>query len=158
MFTYWVRRAAAGGRIALPGDPEQPSQVIDSRDLARLIVQLLADDRPGAFQAVGPAEPVTLGGLIETCARTAGTEVEIVPVPPDTAKLTAPFFPLIRDDWVAQQRSSAKARAAGMTATPLEVTAADVLAWDRERGEPPLEVGFTSEQEQAVLAEHDRSS
>src|SRR5712691_3641193 len=130
MFTYWVRRAARGGRIALPGDPEQPSQVIDSRDLARLVVQLLADNRPGAFQAIGPAEPVTLGGLIETCARTAGTEVEIVPVPPETAKLAAPFFPLIRDDWVTQQRSSAKARAAGMPTTPLEVTAADVLAWD----------------------------
>jgi nucleoside-diphosphate-sugar epimerase len=157
MFTYWVRRAAAGGRIALPGNPEQPSQVIDSRDLARLIVQLLADDRPGAFQAVGPAEPVTLGGLIKTCARAAGTEVEIVPVPPETAKLAPRFFPLIRDDWVAQQRSSARARAAGMTATPLEVTAADVLAWDRDRGQPPLETGFTSEQEQAVLAEYDRT-
>jgi 2'-hydroxyisoflavone reductase len=46
----------------LPGDPEQPVQVIDPRDLARLVVQLLADDRPGAFHAVGPAEPVTLGG------------------------------------------------------------------------------------------------
>jgi nucleoside-diphosphate-sugar epimerase len=153
MFTYWVRRAARGGRIALPGDPLQPSQVIDSRDLARLIVQLLADDRPGAFQAVGPAEPVTIGGLIETCARAAGTEIEIVPIPPETAKQAAPFFPLIRDDWMTQQRSSAKARAAGMPATPLEVTAADVLAWDRERGEPPLEVGFSEEQERAVLAE-----
>ena len=153
MFTYWVRRAARGGRIALPGDPEQPSQVIDSRDLARLIVQLLADDRSGAFQAVGPAEPVTLGGLIETCARAAGTQVEVVPVPPESAQQAAPFFPLIRDDWVTQQRSSAKARAAGMPATPLEKTAADVLAWDRERGEPPLEVGFTPEQERAILAE-----
>jgi nucleoside-diphosphate-sugar epimerase len=60
--TYWVRHAARGGRVALPGDPEQPVQVIDPRDLARLVVQLLADDRPGAFHAVGPAEPVTLGG------------------------------------------------------------------------------------------------
>jgi hypothetical protein len=32
-----------------------------------------------------------------------------------------------------------------------------VLAWDRGRGQPPLEVGFTAEQEQAVLAEYDRS-
>jgi 2'-hydroxyisoflavone reductase len=37
-------------------------------------------------------------------------------------------------------------------ATALEVTAADVLAWDRQRGEPPLDGGFTPEQEQAVLA------
>jgi phage tail sheath protein FI len=43
----------------------------------------------------------------------------------------------------------------GMPATALEVTAADVLAWDRQRGEPPLDGGFTPEREQAVLARHD---
>jgi 2'-hydroxyisoflavone reductase len=92
-FVYWVRRAARGGRVALPADPAQPVQVVDSRDLARLVVQLLADDRPGAFHAVGPAEPTTQDGLIETCARVAGTEVEIVPVSPDGVP---PMFPLPR--------------------------------------------------------------
>lgn len=152
IFTYWVRRAARGGRVALPGDPAQPVQVIDVRDLARLVVQLLADDRPGAFHAVGPAEPVTLGGLIETCARVAGTEVAIVPVSPDSA---TPLFPLVRTNWPSQQRSPARARAAGMPATPLEVTAADVLAWDRQRGEPPLARGFSLAQEQALIAQRD---
>ncbi|HUD39319.1 MAG TPA: NAD-dependent epimerase/dehydratase family protein [Streptosporangiaceae bacterium] len=147
--TYWVRRAARGGPVAVPTDPAQPVQVIDSRDLARLVVQLLTDDCPGAFHAVGPAEPVTLSGLIGTCAQAAGTQVEIVPVPPETAPS---LFPLIRPVWTSQQRSPARARAAGMPATPLIVTAADVLAWDRERGEPPLTRGFTPEQEQAVLA------
>ncbi len=151
MFTYWVRRTARGGRVALPGDPAQPSQVIDSRDVARLVMRLLTDDRRGAFHAIGPAEPVTLGGLIETCAKVAGTEVEIVPVPPETA---TPLFPLVRANWASQQRDPARARAAGMPATPLEVTAADVLAWDRERGEPPLGRGFSLKQEQALLAHH----
>ncbi|TXC99074.1 NAD-dependent epimerase/dehydratase family protein [Streptomyces sp. ISID311] len=153
-FTYWVRRAARGGRVALPADPGQPVQIIDSRDLARLVVQLLVDDRPGAFHAVGPAEPVTLGGLIETCARVAGSRVELVRVPDDHLPL---FFPLVRDDWETQQRSAARARAAGLPATPLEVTAADVLAWDRARGEPPLTAGFTPEEEQARLARRDGS-
>lgn len=148
VFTYWVRRAARGGRVALPGDPRQPVQVIDSRDLARLVVQLLADDRPGAFHAVGPAEPVTLGGLIETCAEVAGTQVEIVPVPPETA---TPHFPLIRPNWPSQQRDPGRARAAGLPATPLKVTAADTLAWDRHRGQPPLNTGFSPEQEQALV-------
>jgi 2'-hydroxyisoflavone reductase len=152
MFTYWVRRAARGGRVALPADPEQPVQVIDSRDLARLVVQLLVDARPGAFHAVGPAESTTLGGLIETCARVAGTQVEIVPISPEGV---TPLFPLVRADWPTQQRSPARARAAGLPATPLEVTAADVLAWDRERGEPPLQAGFSTEEEQALLARRD---
>jgi nucleoside-diphosphate-sugar epimerase len=150
--TYWVRRAARGGRVAVPADPRQPVQVIDSRDLARLVVQLLADDRPGTFHAVGPAQPVTLGGLVETCARVAGAQAEIVQVPAGTA--TA-MFPLIHANWATQQRSPARARAAGMPATPLAVTAADVLAWDRQRGDPPLMRGFTPEQEQAVLAQQD---
>jgi nucleoside-diphosphate-sugar epimerase len=152
-FTYWVRRAAQDGRVAVPGDPRQPVQVTDSRDLARLVVQLVADDRPGAFHAVGPAELVTLGGLIEACARVAGTRVEIVPVPASTAPR---FFPLVKTFWPAQQRSPARARAAGMPATPLEVTIADVLAWDHRRGEPPLTTGFTPEQELAVLARYGR--
>jgi nucleoside-diphosphate-sugar epimerase len=152
--TYWVRRAARGGRVAVPGDPQQPVQVIDARDLARLVVQLLTDNRPGAFHAVGPADPVTLGGLIETCARAAGTTIEIVPVPLSTAP---PFFPLIKTDWPSQQRSPARARAAGMPATPLKVTVADVLTWDRQRGEPPLTTGFTPEQEHTVLTHHDKT-
>ena len=153
-FTYWVRRAARGGRIALPGSPEQPVQVIDSRDLAHLVIRLLEDDRSGAFHAVGPAEPTTLAELITTCADVAGTRVEIVPVPADTA---GPLFPLIRPEsmWHSQQRSAARARAAGMPATPLSVTAADLLAWDRERGQPPLKRGFSAAEEEKVLAEAD---
>jgi 2'-hydroxyisoflavone reductase len=144
-FTYWVPR---GGRVALPGRPDQPVQVIDSRDLARLVVRLLVDERPGAFHAVGPAEPTTLAGLIETCARVAGSQVEIVPVAPETMPAQ---FPLIRPDWPTQQRSAGRARAAGMPATPLGVTAADVLAWDRERGEPPLGCGLSPAEEREVV-------
>jgi 2'-hydroxyisoflavone reductase len=149
--TYYVRRAARGGKLALPGDPEQPVQLIDSRDLARLVRRLITDDRGGAFHAVGPEPPVTLGGLIATCARVAGTEVGIVRVPPETAP---GFFPLVRprSAWDTQRRSPARARAAGMPATPLERTAADVLAWDRDRGEPPLSGGFSPAREAAVLA------
>jgi 2'-hydroxyisoflavone reductase len=150
--TYWVRRAARGGRVALPGDPGQPVQVVDSRDLARLVVSLLTDDHPGAFTAVGPAVPLTLGELIHTCAAVAGTQVEIVRIPTERAPA---LFPLVRQkNWESQQRSSSRARAAGMTSTPIEVTVADVLAWDRERGQPPLARGFAPEEEAAVLRGH----
>jgi len=149
--TNWVRRAARGGRVAVPGRPEQPVQVVDVRDLATLVLRLLAGDRPGAYPAVGPAEPVTLGDLIHTCARVAGREVELVPVP---LSAVAPLFPLVRPPelWHTQQRDPARARAAGMPATPLPVTVADVLAWDRERGEPPLAYELSPAQESALFA------
>jgi 2'-hydroxyisoflavone reductase len=90
-------------------------------------------------QALGPAEPTTLGGLVQTCASVAGTEVELVAVPLESG---GPMFPLVRppDRWASQQRSAVRAHAWGMPATPLATTAADVLAWDQARGLPPLRV------------------
>jgi 2'-hydroxyisoflavone reductase len=77
--------------------------------------------------------------------------VEVVPVDPGAVD---PGFPLVLPDatWdVMFRRSRAAADAAGMPATPLETTAADVLAWDRDRGEPPLAGGLTEEQERELL-------
>lgn len=148
-FTYWVRRAARGGRVAVPGRLDQPVQVVDSRDLAALVVALLDDDRAGTYNAVGPAEPTTLGDLVSTCARATGSTVELVAVPVDPA---APLV-LPDPDWDPMfRRDATAARAVGLAATPLATTAADVLAWDRGRGEPPLSVGLTDEREAELLA------
>ena len=152
-FTYWVRRAARGGRVAVPGRIDQPVQVVDSRDLARLVGQLLQDDRPGTYNAVGPASPVTLEGLVQTCARAASMSVEVVPVDPTAVE---DGFPLVMSDpsWdVMFRRSADRARAVGLTATSLDTTAADVLAWDRERGTPPLAVELSPEREAELLAQ-----
>jgi len=148
-FTWWVRRASRGGRIALPGQPDQPAQVVDSGDLAHLVVQLLHDDRPGTYNAVGPAEPVTLEGLVQACARAAGTTVEVVPVDQESAEL-----PLVVTDeawWPFMQRSAARARGVGLPSTSLEQTAAAVLAWDRGRGEPALALELSPAREWALL-------
>ncbi len=151
-FTWWARRAARGGTVPLPGRPDQPVQVVDSRDLARLVVSLLHDDRPGTYNAVGPAEPVTLAGLVEACARGTGATVDVVPVDPAPTGAAVPLvLPDPRHD-VGMRRSAALARTVGLTATPLEQTAADVVAWDRERGEPPLAVDLPADTEAALLA------
>lgn len=137
-FTYWVRRAAQGGKVVLPGDPGQPVQILDVRDLARLVVRLLEEDRGGPFNAMGPAEPLTLAEMIHTCAEAARSRVELVLVPPTTVMAK---FPLVRPDRVREQsfqRDFTRAREAGLPFTPLVTTATDVLAWDRERGEPVL--------------------
>ena len=150
-FTYWARRAADGGRVALPARPDQPVQVVDSRDLGRLVVALVTGSVPGIFNAVGPAEPTTLAGLVRTCASAVGSAVEVVAVDPSAVP---PGFPLVLPDesWdVMFRRSADAARAHGLTATPLEQTARDVLAWDTGRGRPPLSAGLSAEQEAALL-------
>jgi 2'-hydroxyisoflavone reductase len=147
---YWVRRGARGGRVALPTRPEQPLQLVDSRDLGRLVVQLISDDRPGAFNAIGPDS--TIGELIETSADLAGTSVELVQIPADAVP---DRFPLMEPEaeWGSRRRRQAKAREAGMPVTTLRQTVADVLAWDRDRGEPALdeEIGLSAEDEQKLL-------
>jgi len=156
-FTYWVRRAARGGRIALPARPSQPVQVVDSRDLARLVSLLLEQDVKqdvaGIFNAVGPWPAVTLAELIETCVAAAGSTAEVVVVEPPEGD---PGFPLVLPDatWdVMFRRSADAAHAVGMPSTPLLQTARDVLAWDRSRGEPQLTAGIPPEQEQELLAQ-----
>lgn len=156
-FTYWVRRAARGGRVLLSGSPDAPIQVVDSGDLATLVVTLLADDRPGAFDAVGPAEPVTMAEMIQICARAAGREAEVVAVPLEVA---GPGLPLVLDDpadYWQFRLDSAASRAAGMPSTPLSATAAAVLAWDRDRGEPPLSAGLDPGREAKLLSRADNS-
>jgi 2'-hydroxyisoflavone reductase len=126
-------------------------QVVDSRDLAALCVRLLEDDRPGAFNAVGPATPVTLAGLVRTCAEAAGTTAEPVPVPPVEREQG---FPLVLDDPGTDglfRVSRAAAEAAGLGSTPLATTARDTAAWDADRGCPPIPRAFTPEQEDAAL-------
>jgi 2'-hydroxyisoflavone reductase len=120
----------------------------DSRDLGRLVVQLIADEKPGAFNAIGPDS--TIGELIETSAELAGTSVELVQIP------AAPeHFPLMEpaELWGSRRRAQAKARAAGMPVTPLRQTITDMLAWDRDRGEPPIGVGLSPEDEQRLLGQ-----
>ena len=142
-FTYWARRAGRGGRVALPGRLDQPVQVVDSRDLAALVVTLLEDDRPGTYNAVGDC--VTMRDLIEAC----GTDLEVVEV-----AATDPLPLLLPADgsWdVMFRRSAAAAHAVGLTRTPLATTAADTRAWDRERGEPALAQDLSPEREQELL-------
>jgi 2'-hydroxyisoflavone reductase len=155
-FTWWARRAARGGTIPLAARPDQPVQVVDSRDLARLVVTLLHDDRGGTYNAVGPAEPVTLAGLVEACARGTGATVDVVPVDPSVAGTVLPLvIPDAAYD-IGMRRSADLARSVGLTATPLEQTAADVVAWDRERGEPPLAVDLPADREAALQAAAER--
>ena len=145
---YWVRRGARGGRVALPTKPEAPLQLVDSRDMARLVVQLITDERSGAYNAIGPDS--TISELITTAADLSGTTVDIVPIPFDSVP---PRFPLIdpESEWGERRRNPTKARTAGMPVTPLRQTVADVLTWDHDRGEPRLNIGLSAADEERLL-------
>jgi 2'-hydroxyisoflavone reductase len=128
-FTYWVRAAAGGGRIEVPGRLAQPIQVVDADDLAVLVVSLLERDQPGIYNAVG--QSMSFEELVRACSPES---LELVEVSGGKAPM------LLGDPAydVMFRRSAARAHAAGMPQTPVSETAAKVRAWDIARGEPPL--------------------
>ncbi|MBZ0302858.1 MAG: NAD-dependent epimerase/dehydratase family protein, partial [Anaerolineae bacterium] len=65
-FTYWVTRTARGGRMLVPAASDYPMQVIDVRDLAEWTVRMVEGDMPGVYNATGPAEPLTMGEMLDT--------------------------------------------------------------------------------------------
>ncbi len=72
-FSYWVRRVAAGGEVLAPGRPDAPIQVIDARDLGGWMVERSEARTSGTFNAIGPREPLTWGGLMETATEALGS-------------------------------------------------------------------------------------
>ncbi len=101
------------------------------------------------------AEPATLADLVDACAAAAAAgagwfgDLERVTVGADLD------LPLVLDPgtpWVVHRRDASAASAAGLTVAPLDRTAADVLAWDEERGLPPLKAGPSEEQLEEALA------
>ena len=64
-FVYWPRRLAEGGRILAPGQPDDPLQFIDVRDLAGWLVRAATTGLRGTFNATGPQ--ISFGRLLEEC-------------------------------------------------------------------------------------------
>jgi len=152
-FTYWPRRLAEGGPVLAPGDPQQPVQLIDARDLGAFLVRLAVERTSGIFNATGPADPLTLG---ETLERIGGAD-RLVWVD-DQTLLDAGVGPWMElplwlpgDEYAGLlQADVSRAIAAGLTFRPLEETARDTLAWSLEAGEqrPTL----SREKERELLA------
>jgi len=149
-FTYWPRRLAAGGDVLAPGDPDQPVQLIDARDLAPWLVRLALHGPSGTFDATSPR--TTLGDVLERLRGDAnlvwmdGRQVLDAGVEP---WLELPLW-LPEDGWPLMERDVSAAVAAGLTFRPLEETARDTLAWDR--GEPGDRPTLSREKEAEVLA------
>jgi 2'-hydroxyisoflavone reductase len=151
-FTWWVRRIARGGRMAVPRRLEQHLQLIDVRDLAGFALKVIEQRTLGTFNAVGPEQPLTVGTMVDSVQQ--ALEVTVTPVPVGTGRRARSTFPLcIGDDDDGSLRvSGAAARAHGLSLRPLAESVRDIREWDRARGEPPLRAGPTTAEEDALLA------
>ncbi|QDU83162.1 NAD dependent epimerase/dehydratase family protein [Planctomycetes bacterium Pla163] len=134
-FTYWIERLMRGGDVVCPAYPQRRVQWIDVRDLCPFLVHLAENGTPGAFNAVGPASPVTnaeaMQGLRAFCA--APTEL-LWPSAGllDELEYPTPMFDRSRGDHLA---GASHAIAAGLTYRSLADTVRDTHAWWLEQSD-----------------------
>ncbi len=176
-FPWWVRRIARGGRVLAPGPADAPMQVIDGRDLGAWTVELVTTGRAGAVNAVGPAHPLTWGGLLDGVVDTVGPPgTELVWV--DAVFLTRsgldaqdlPLWSRSAPDRAYCAADPAPALAAGLQLRPLPASIVDTLAWSRRAARADIgadavtdvgQVGLDSAHELALLrrwADHARTT
>lgn len=144
-FSYWPWRVARGGEVLAPGDPGQPVQVLDARDLADWTIRSVEAGRTGVFNATGPAGVLTLGEILETCHEVTGSGASFTWASESflLEHGVAPFVELPL--WISgpgadgfHRADNRRAVAAGFTFRPLADTVRATLDWLAElAGELP---------------------
>jgi nucleoside-diphosphate-sugar epimerase len=162
-FTYWPVRIDRGGDVLAPGNPNDPVQFIDARDLAEWTIRMAEMGATGIYNATGPAAPLMIGGMLEGIKIALGSDAKFTWVPADflEKEKVAPWsdmpvwVPPSGEDGGLGAVNIKRALEKGLTFRPLAETARDTLAWfkaqPKERQEK-LKAGITAEREVEVLA------
>ena len=165
-FTYWPHRVARGGEVLAPGLPEAPVQFIDVRDLAEWTVKMVEQRQTGIYNAIGPAERLSMGQFLQTCKGVLRSDASFTWVSEEflAGHQVRPWMELPL--WIPstgprgmQTISAAKAFAAGLTCRPVEETVRDTEAWARLRPtDRQWRAGMLHDREAGVLrAWHSRT-
>src|SRR5467141_3379208 len=64
-FTHWPVRIDRGGEVLAPGNPNDPVQFIDARDLAEWTIRMAENSETGIYNATGPVKPLAIGGMLD---------------------------------------------------------------------------------------------
>ena len=163
-FTYWPDRIDAGGDVLVQGDPTDPVQFVDVRDLSEFYIHLLEQQTAGIFNSTGPGAPLSAAELVYGIRAITSSAVSFTWVDWDfladrgqMPQQQLPFWQPPRGRYLNYgQIDSSRAIAAGLTFRPLAVIAQDTLDWHRSReagGEFQLRTGLDRATEARLLAE-----
>jgi len=162
-FTYWPVRIARGGEVLAPGNPDDPVQLIDVRDLARFCILTLEEGFTGPYNVVGPYSPLTIAELLYGIRATISNEISFTWA--DRQFLEAhevqawshlPVWIPPEGEYLGMCRiDGGLAVVKGLTIRPLAETARDTLTWwqslpDDRRNQP--RAGLPADREAEVLA------
>jgi 2'-hydroxyisoflavone reductase len=161
-FTYWPVRIHRGGEVLAPGNPSDPVQFIDCRDLAEWYIRLVESGTTGDFNGVGPRSTMSIAGMLHGIRATVDNEISFTWVDADFLDEHGVQAWSHMTVWVPPTGEYAgfstsnidRALAAGLTFRPLaETTVATLAYWnslpEERRGNP--KAGCPSELEAEVL-------
>lgn len=158
-FTYWPVRIDRGGEVLAPGDPKDPVQFIDARDLAEWMIRMAENRETGIYNATGPAKPLGVGGMLDGIKDAEKSNATFTFVPYDFLKQQKveawSDMPVWAGDEIGLSRTKIdKALAKGLTFHPFADTARDTLAWFKslpQERQSKMRAGVTPERETEVL-------
>ncbi len=161
-FTYWPVRISRGGEVMAPGNPTDPVQFIDARDLGEWYIRLLEAGTTGTFNGVGPRSPMSIAGMLYGIRATVDNDISFTWVPADFLlkhevqewmQMTV-WVPPVGEYAGFSSSNIDRAIAAGLTFRPLADTAVATMEyWNSlpaEKRENP-KAGCPAELEQKVL-------
>jgi 2'-hydroxyisoflavone reductase len=161
-FSYWPVRIDRGGEVLAPGDPSDPVQFIDARDLAEWTIRMVENGETGIYNATGPERKLGIGEMLKDIKDANKSNANFTWVNADflEAQKVAPWsdmpvwIPPRGEEAGGNQISNKRALAKGLTFRLLAETARDTLAWFKSQPQDrqsKLRAGLTPEREAEVL-------
>ena len=162
-FPYWPVRVDRGGDVLVPGQPGDPVQFIDARDLGEFAIGLVESSTHGIYNATGPQTPIPMGEMLEQIRDGLAVEASFTFADEDFLREQGVLRSLdslggtaVRSSRMAgyNQFNIDRALAAGLTFRPLAVPARDTVDWyksldDEQRARRRM---LSAEREAEVLA------
>jgi 2'-hydroxyisoflavone reductase len=145
-----------------PGEPSDPVQFIDGRDLAEWVIRMVETRETGVYNATGPDKTLGVGAMLEGIKAANNSKANFTWVNADflEQQKVGPWsdmpvwVPPRGEDGGMGRINIQRALGKGLTFRPLEVTSRDTLAWFKSQ--PPerqkLKAGISPEREAEVLA------
>ena len=140
-FTYWVDRIDDGGDILVQGDPTDPLQFVDVRDLSEFYVHLLENSTTGIYNTEGPGSTLNTAGLVHGIKAITSTpstfhwiDWDFLIAEGEVPQRSLAFWQPPRGRYLNYGLTdNRRAMAKGLTFRPLAVIARDTLDWHRTR-------------------------
>ena len=159
-FTYWVERIADGGDVLAPEPRDYGIQVIDARDQAAWIVDMLEKGNTGTFHTVSPPPPFSFEQMLNSIVEAVGPAgTRLVWVDRDfllkqgVEGSDLPLWPGSDFGDFGISSDPSRVLAAGLAPRPFAQTVKETMAYERATPTPGGEgIGLPRDRETQVLA------